>query len=106
MASQVGEQSSSRSGVKRLRVEGKPTKRDVRQKSHMSKIGGAITTTFVDLQNKVKKPPPPPMHNSDDILWERLENMTLTTDQKLMVGTFLAPKEQRDCVVSYQCQLR
>lgn len=56
----------------------------------MSKIGGAITTTFVDLQNKVKKPPPPPppMHNYDDILWERLKNMTLTTDQKLMVGNF------------------
>jgi hypothetical protein len=35
------------------------------------------------------------MRSSDDILWQRLENMTLTTDQKLMVGTFLASKEQK-----------
>jgi hypothetical protein len=63
----------------------------------MSRVGDAITTALVELQNKIKKPPPPPpsMRNSDDILWQRLENMTLTTDQKLMVGTFLASKEQK-----------
>jgi hypothetical protein len=97
MASQVAEQSSSSSGVKRLRSEGKAHKRDVRPKSRMSRVGDAITTTLVELQNKIKKPPPPPpsMRSSDDILWQRLENMTLTTDQKLMVGIFLASKEQK-----------
>jgi hypothetical protein len=97
MTSQMGEQSSSSSLLKCLRVESKPTKRNVRPKSRISLIGDTITTTLVDLQNEIKKPspPPPPMHNSDDILWERLENMTLTTNQKLMVGTFLAPKEQK-----------
>jgi hypothetical protein len=35
------------------------------------------------------------MPNSDGILWQRLENMTLTTDQKVMVGTFLAHKDQK-----------
>jgi hypothetical protein len=49
----------------------------------------------VNLQNEIKKPPPPSMRNFDDILWERLENMTLITDEKLMVGTFLSPKEQK-----------
>jgi hypothetical protein len=63
----------------------------------MSKVEDAITTTLVELQNEIKKPPPPPpsMRNSDDILWQRIKNMTLTTDQKLMVGTFLASKEQK-----------
>ncbi|PVH61402.1 hypothetical protein PAHAL_3G027700 [Panicum hallii] len=97
MASQVAEQSSSSSGVKRLRSEGKVQKRDVRPKSRMSWVGDAITTALVKLQNEIKKPPPPPpsMRSSDDILWQRLENITLTTDQKLMVGTFLASKEQK-----------
>ncbi|PUZ69243.1 hypothetical protein GQ55_2G092600 [Panicum hallii var. hallii] len=83
--------------IKRLRSEGKAQKRDVRPKSRMSRVGDAITTTLVELQNEIKKPPPPPpsMRSSDDILWQRLENMTLTTDQKLMVGTFLASKEQK-----------
>ncbi|PUZ77159.1 hypothetical protein GQ55_1G348500 [Panicum hallii var. hallii] len=82
--------------IKRLRSEGKAPKRDVRPKSRMSRVGDAITSTLVELENEIKKPPPPPppMRSSDDILWQRLEHMTLTTDQKLMVGTFLASKEQ------------
>jgi hypothetical protein len=97
-ASQVAENSSSSSGMKRLRAEGKHAKRDVRPKSRMSKIGDTIATTLVTLQNEIKKPAPapPPMPNSDGILWRRLENMTLTTDQKAMVGTFLAHKDQKD----------
>jgi len=96
-ASQVAENSSSGSGMKRLRGEGKHAKRDVRPKSRMSKIGDTIATTLVTLQHEIKKPAPPPpaMPNSDGILWQRLENMTLTTDQKLMVGTFLAHKDQK-----------
>jgi hypothetical protein len=97
-ASQVAENSSSSSRMKRLRAEGKHAKRDVRPKSRMSKIGDTIATTLVTLQHEIKKPapppPPPPMPNSDGTLWQRLENMTLTTDQKLMVGTFLAHKDQ------------
>ncbi|XP_025822680.1 uncharacterized protein LOC112898555, partial [Panicum hallii] len=49
MASQVAEQSSSSSGVKRLRSEGKAQKRDVRPKSRMSRVGDAITTALVEL---------------------------------------------------------
>jgi hypothetical protein len=96
--SQVAENSSSSSGMKRLRAEGKHAKRDVRPKSRMSKIGDIIVTTLVTLQNKIKKPAPapPPMPNSDGILWQKIENMTLTTDQKVMVGTFLAHKDQKE----------
>jgi hypothetical protein len=96
-ASQVAENSSSSSRMKRLRAEGKHTKRDVRPKSRMSKIGDTIATTLVTLQNEIKKPvpAPPSMPNSDGILWQRLENMTLTTDQKVMAGTFLAHKDQK-----------
>jgi hypothetical protein len=95
--SQTGDGSSSSSGMKRPRAEGKPAKRDVRPKSRLSKIGDTIATTLVTLQQELKKPAPalPHMPNSDAILWQRLENMTLTTDQKLMVGTFLAHKYQK-----------
>jgi hypothetical protein len=70
ITSQVAKQSSSSSGVKRLRSEGKAPKRDVRPKSRMSRVGDAITSTLVELQNEIKKPPPPPppMRSSDDIL--------------------------------------
>jgi hypothetical protein len=95
--SQTGDGSSSSSGMKRPRAEGKPAKRDVRPKSRLSKIEDTIATTLVTLQRELKKPAPAPPHmpNSDAILWQRLENMTLTTDQKLMVGTFLAHKYQK-----------
>jgi hypothetical protein len=67
----------------------------VRPKSRIFRVGDAITTILVELQNEIKKPPPPPppMRSSDDILWQRLENMALTTDQKLMVRIFLASKK-------------
>jgi hypothetical protein len=97
MASQVADLSSSSSGMKRPRSEGQPPKRDVRLKSRISKVGDTIAAILVELQKEMKKPSPPPpaMRSSDDILWERLEQMTLTTDQKLMVGTYLAAKEQK-----------
>jgi hypothetical protein len=63
----------------------------------MSKIGEDINTTMVELRNELKQLPPPPAmpSNSDAALWQRLENMTITTDQKLLVGTFLASNEQK-----------
>jgi hypothetical protein len=63
----------------------------------MSKIGEDISNTLVELCNELKQPPPPPPmpSNSDVALWQRLENMTITTDQKLLVGTFLASNEQK-----------
>jgi hypothetical protein len=56
-----------------------------------------IATTLVDLQNEIKKPAPPPpiIRNSDEIVWERLEKMTLTTGQKVMIGEYLAHKNQK-----------
>jgi len=95
--SQVGEQSSSSSGVKRPRGVKSPAKRDVRPRSRMAKIGEEINTTLVELHNELKQPPPPPPmpSNSDVALWQRLEKMILTTDQKLLVGTFLASNEQK-----------
>jgi hypothetical protein len=97
MGSQVAEQSSSSSGIKRPRSESRPPKRDVRPKSRMSKVGDMIATTLVDLQNEIKKPAPPPpiIRNSDEIVWERLEKMTLTTGQKVMIGEYLAHKNQK-----------
>ena len=64
----------------------------------MSKIGDEINTTLVELRNELKQPPPPPpmpSFNSDAALWQRLEKMTITTDQKLMVGTYLASNDQK-----------
>jgi hypothetical protein len=60
----------------------------------MSKRGEDINTTLVELHNELKQPPPPPPtppmpSNSNVALWQRLENMTITTDQKLVVGTKL-----------------
>jgi hypothetical protein len=95
--SQVGEQGTSNSGVKRPWRAKSPTKRDVRPWSCMSKIGEDINNTLVELRNELKLPPPPPpmLSNSDVALWQRLENMTITTDPKLLVGTFLASNEQK-----------
>jgi hypothetical protein len=96
--SQVIDQSSSSSGIKRPRGDAIPVKRDVRPRSRMAKIGDEINTTLMDLRNELKQPPPPPIIpslNSDAELWQRLEKMTLTTDQKLIVGTFLASKDQK-----------
>jgi hypothetical protein len=63
----------------------------------MSKIGEDINNTLVELRNKLKQLPPPPHmpSNSDVELQQRLENMTITTYQKLLVGTFLASNEQK-----------
>jgi hypothetical protein len=91
--SQVIEQSSSSSEIKRPRGDFIAIKRDVRPWSRMTKIGDEINTTLMDLRNELKQPPPPPVIpylNSDAELWQRLEKMTLTTDQKLIVGTFLS----------------
>ena len=96
--SQVVEQSSSSSGIKRPRGDAIPAKRDVRPRSRMAKLGDEINTTLVELRKELKQLPPPPTMpslNSDVELWQRLEKMTLTTDQKLMVGTFLASKDQK-----------
>ena len=96
--SQVFEQSSSSSGIKRPRGDDIPAKRDVRPRSRMAKIGDEINATLMDLRTELKQPPPPPVIpslNFDVELWQRLEKMTLTTDQKLIVGTFLASKDQK-----------
>jgi hypothetical protein len=70
----------------------------VKPKSCTTKVVDELNATLVELRNDLKKPSPPvPMSfvNPDAILWQRLENMTITTDQKLMVGTYLAHKDQK-----------
>lgn len=96
--SQSVDHSSSSSGLKRPQGEGVPAKRNVKPKSRTTKVVDELSATLVELRNDLKKPPPPvpmPFVNPDAILWQRLENMTITTDQKLMVGTYLAHKDQK-----------
>ena len=42
--------------------------------------------------------------NPDATLWQRLENMTITVVQKLLVGTFIAAKEQKGKASSHPSQ--
>lgn len=96
--SQSVDHSSSSSGLKRPQGEGVPAKRNVKPKSRTTKVVDELSATLVELRNDLKKPPPPvpmPFVNPDAILWQRLDNMTITTDQKLMIGTYLAHKDQK-----------
>ena len=96
--SQSVDHSSSSSGLKRPQGEGVPAKRNVKPKSRTTKVVDELSATLVELRNDLKKPPPPapmPFVNPDAMLWQRLENMTITTDQKLIVGTYLAHKDQK-----------
>jgi hypothetical protein len=36
-----------------------------------------------------------PFVNSDALLWQMLKNMTITIDQKLIIGTYQAHKDQK-----------
>jgi hypothetical protein len=70
----------------------------VKPKIRTTKIVDELSATLVELQNDLKKPPPPapmPFVNPDAIMWQRLDNMTITTNQKLIVGTYLAHKDQK-----------
>jgi len=76
---------------------GRSSKKGVKQ-SRIGKSADEICHTLQALQASLMAPPPPPPPPSYDphaALWERLEAMTITTDQKLTVGTFLARKENK-----------
>lgn len=94
-----GENSSSSSGVKRTRDIKSAMKRRVRQKTRMGQTNDEICSTLQELKQALAAPPPPPPPPPCDphvVLWHRLEAMTITTDQKLSVGTYLATKERKD----------
>ena len=83
--------------MKRPRVKS-PAKIDAKPRSRTTKIGEEINATLAVLREALKAPPPPPpmpSFNSDAALWQRLDNMTITTDQNMTVGMFLASKEQK-----------
>jgi hypothetical protein len=95
------DKASSSSGIKRPRGIKSPAKRGVKPKKPKTRMGQTtddISTTLQALKEALTSPPPPPPPPTSDPharLWERLEEMTITTDQKLMVSTFLASKDQK-----------
>jgi hypothetical protein len=92
------DKASSSSGIKRPRGIKSPAKRGVKPKTRMGQTADDISTTLQASKEALTSPPPPPPPPTSDPharLWERLEEMRITTDQKLMVGTFLASKDQK-----------
>ncbi|OEL26993.1 hypothetical protein BAE44_0011988 [Dichanthelium oligosanthes] len=66
------------------------------EKSTLKDRARKLLSKPIKFFNEMKELFPPPMpSNSDVALWQRLEKMTITTDQKLLVGTFLASNEQK-----------
>lgn len=93
----------SSSGVKHStekRDNGGSSSKKAVKESRIGKSADEINSTLQALLTSLASPPPvvPPSPPCDPHgkLWERLESMTITTDQKLTVGTFLATKENKD----------
>jgi hypothetical protein len=95
-----GDKASSSSGIKR-RLGKAPVNSGMKPKKPKTRTGQAaddISSTLQALKEALTTPPPPPPPPTSDphaALWERLEGMTITTDQKVTVGTFLASKDQK-----------
>ncbi|GJN38726.1 hypothetical protein PR202_gb27794 [Eleusine coracana subsp. coracana] len=88
--------STSRTGMKCPRGNKSPSKKQKKPKSRLSESTEQLNSTLVSLQKFLaapapQVPPPPPSHAS---LWERREAMTITTDDKIAVGQYLAHKEK------------
>lgn len=80
--------SSSSSVLKRRRGDGVPVKRKVKPKSRTINIVDELSATLVELWNDIQNLPPTmfiPFVNSDAMVWQRLENITIITYQNLIV---------------------
>ncbi|CAN6202342.1 unnamed protein product [Urochloa humidicola] len=95
-----GDNSSSgthQSGKKRSRGYKSPCKKPLKSKSHFSDATLEIVTTMKEISKSLAEPPPPPpvlkLDNPHAELWKRLEALTICTEDKIKVGTYLARPE-------------
>nr|CAB3500918.1 unnamed protein product [Digitaria exilis] len=94
-----GESSSntSRAGIKRPRGCKSPSKKPKKAKSRFSQTTEQLNSTLLSLQKFLNAPAPQVLQPSNPhaSLWERLEAMTITTDDKITVGQYLAHNERK-----------
>ena len=98
--SSVDNSSCSTSGVRKKRPSGSksPHKKPPRSKSRFAETKDEITATIKSLRETLVATAPPQMPQLTDphaSLWQRLELIALTPDQRVLVGEFLATKENK-----------
>jgi hypothetical protein len=91
-----GDKASSSFGIKR-HLGKAPCSIGVKPKTRTGHEIDDISSTLQALEALTTPPPPlpPPTFDPHEPLWEWLEGMPIIIDQKLMVGTFLASKDQK-----------
>ncbi|CAO2209878.1 unnamed protein product [Urochloa humidicola] len=99
MSHKVGGESSastSQAGTKRPRGAKSPSKKSKKPKSRFAESTEQLNSTLVLLQKFLSAPAPqvPLPPNPHASLWERLEAMTITTDDKITIGQYLAHKDR------------
>ncbi|KAF7103416.1 hypothetical protein CFC21_104405 [Triticum aestivum] len=87
--------STSRVGKKRPRGSKSPTKKPPRTKSRFVEPAEEINSTLRSLQQSLVAAPPPMPQVVDPYasLWKRLEELPITTDQRITVGVHLSCKD-------------
>ncbi|CAN6284483.1 unnamed protein product [Urochloa humidicola] len=96
ISNKPGGESSSQVGTKRPRGSKSPSKKPKKPKSRFAESTEQLNSTLVSLQKFLSAPAPqmlqPP--NPHASLWERLEAMTITTDDKITVAQYLSHKDR------------
>ncbi|XP_044954899.1 uncharacterized protein LOC123405167 [Hordeum vulgare subsp. vulgare] len=88
--------STSRVGTKRPRGSRSPTKKPSKTKSRFVESAEEINSTLRSLQQSLIAAAPPQMPQVVDpyaSLWQRLEVLPITTDQRITVGVHLSSKD-------------
>lgn len=90
--------SGSRGKKKRPRGNKSPTKKPQKSKSRFAETNDEIATTMKSLRETLATTAPPPMPQLTDphaILWQKLEAIPMTPDQRVLVGEYLSDKENK-----------
>lgn len=87
--------STSRVDKKRPRGSRSPTKKPPKTKSRFVESAEEINSTLRSLQQSLAAAPPPVPQVVDIYasLWKRLEELPITTDQRITVGVHLSSKD-------------
>ncbi|XBI00330.1 hypothetical protein VPH35_129406 [Triticum aestivum] len=82
-------------GKKHPRGSRSPTKKPPKTKSHFVESAEEINSTLRSLQQSLAATPPPVPQVVDPYasLWKRLEELPITTDQRIAVGVHLSCKD-------------
>ena len=89
--------STSQASKKRPKAKNSPTKKP--KKSCFVDSTDEISATMKSLRETLAATAPPPMPQLTDphaALWQRLEAIPMTPDQKVLVGEYLSTKENKD----------